>query len=816
MKRVRAIGVALLIAAVSVTPFLIPHHEADAQNSSYYNWNQLGTLDEQYAYAKIYRTADTRITAKKYDLSRGTTDEEQVGNSEYVVNTANGQVVILLENTTAADANGNKVDVIFRLKNFRSWSGYGSSNQEAFIYFRSTICGTSETVTTDNMGSLCTGANSDRKKTLGVDDPIMFWVETRAADIDFVVEYIQKGSYNESTTKGTPVPSIDRLAFASFDYDVLRWGSESDGELFGGDEGITLTDMNPTGTKTTFYYQKNNKLSDFNLREGNNGIAINANDVGNDFNGIYYANSAIGVVTGVENSTYAFRYSARWAGITVFFGSPIKYDTPAPKKYVVASNKTTCDSGNCLANNATTGDTFNYIISQDVPNRYSSDVDILTFMSLWSRYPNIASDHFYTSFTISDTIDENLTMAAGGSIKVYNRANQDVTNMFTTSYANGRITVTAKPEYLTNKAFYDNTFRVVFPVKVNSTVTKGTLKNTAKTTFKQTGDPDDTEKDSNEVSTGITHKVTVTHISNATGEILAGPDTNIYNHGASYRTSPLDVIPTDYTLDELNLPTNASGTVTRDIEVVYYYDLHHKVITRHISIASGEEIADPTTDSYIHNAHYDTEPLKGEKLPEGFSLHGYPENASGTVDRDIEVLYYYDPNYVLIVRHVSTATNKDLVEPVSTVYRLYDEYETSVLKELPKGYKPNEKLPENAKGTITGNIEVVYYYDPYCTVTTRHISKQTGAEISDPVFEEVICKSEYETEPAEDLPEGYVLTEVPENAAGVADKDIEVVYIYDIPPAPKTFDSDPAPFAAAFAGVGALIAGAVFFLTRRR
>ena len=104
----------------------------------------------------------------------------------------------------------------------------------------------------------------------------------------------------------------------------------------------------------------------------------------------------------------------------------------------------------------------------------------------------------------------------------------------------------------------------------------------------------------------------------------------------------------------------------------------------------------------------------------------------------------------------------------------------------------------------------------YHTVTTRHIAKSTGEEIAETVVKDYVHNDEYETEVAENLPEGYILVGTPENASGIVDDDIEVIYVYDIPPAPKTLDSDPAPFAFAFTGLGALIAGAVFFLTRRR
>lgn len=676
MKKLRAIGIGLAIAAVSVTPFLIPHHDAEAQDSAYYNWDALGTLDEQYAYAKVYRTADTVITPKVFDASRASTNGDEPNETEYVLNTTTGQIVFLLENTTAVDANGNKVDVIFRMDHLVKWAG--ASDQLAYIYFRNRICGTDVTITEDNMNTLC--SNDERQKPLGAGDPIMFWVNADYVNVDFSIEYIKKGTYNETTTKGTPVPGIDRLSYAIFDFDV-KGNSDYSSQLFGGDEGISFYDgLNAADTKTAFYYQKNNQSSNFKLKTGNNGLAIGTNNVGNKFNGIYYANSAIGIVTGMENSKYSFRYSAKKAGVTVFFGSPIKYDTPAPKKYIVASNKTVCDKADCSSNTATTGDKFNYVIAQDIPDQYSTEVDILTFMSLWSKYPNIASNHFYMNFVISDVIDENLTPDAVSNIKIYNNADQDVTNMFVVSVDGNTIQAAAKSDVLTTAAFYANTFRIVIPVTVKNVVTKGLVNNTATISYAQTGDEGDTEKETNPVKTTLNHKITVNHISTATGKKLADPSSINYPHGSEYETSALN--------------------------------------------------------------------------PEG----------------------------------------------------------------LPEGYKISEKfpIPANASGVLLKDEVITYYYDLYYIVTTKHISKQTGAEIADPESVEYVYKDDYETEASKNLPEGYILTEVPVNASGVVDGDIEVIYIYDIPPAPKTLDSDPAPFAFAFTGIGAFVTGAIFFLTRRR
>lgn len=638
IRKLRAIGIGFVVAAVAATPFFIPHHEADAAESTYHNWNELGTLDEQYAYAKVYYTADTVVTPKVYGFSRGSTNGDEPTATEYVINNTNDQIVFLLENTTAVDAYGNKVDVILRMDNLKRWN---NSDSHAYIYFRKRICGTSEDITSSNVGSLCDGEYVANEKTLGPGDPVMFWINAEDAEVNFSIEFIRKGSYSALTTQGTPVPSVDRLSFATFDYDVKNLGSSFTDKLFGGDEGISIDNsMNPSTTKTDFYYQKTNQSSTLKLKEGNGGIAIGTNTVGNSFNGIYYSNSAIGIVTGMQNGKYTFRYSATSAGITAFFGSPIKYDTPAPKKYIVESSKTTCDRSDCSTNTAKVGDKFNYVIAQTIPDQFSSDVDILTFMSLWSKYPNIARDHFYTSFTISDTIDSNLTPATASRIKVYNSNNQDVTDLFTISLNNNRIQAVAKSNALQSAAFYATTFRIVVPVTVNDTVSSGSLKNVATTTFKQTGDSGNTTKTTNQVTTTINHTVTVKHVSTATGENLVNPSTATYAHGAAYETKALSTLPDGYKISTNLLPTNAKGTVTKNEVVTYYYDLYYTVTTKHISKQTGEEIADPVQEEYVYNDDYTTEASKN--LPDGYVLVEMPQNATGTVDGDIEVIYVYD------------------------------------------------------------------------------------------------------------------------------------------------------------------------------
>ena len=76
----------------------------------------------------------------------------------------------------------------------------------------------------------------------------------------------------------------------------------------------------------------------------------------------------------------------------------------------------------------------------------------------------------------------------------------------------------------------------------------------------------------------------------------------------------------------------SSNTVTTDT--------YHKLTVRHIDKETGKEIADTTTEEYDHGYEYETE--KASELPTGYQLIGTPENATGILNSDVTVTYYYD------------------------------------------------------------------------------------------------------------------------------------------------------------------------------
>jgi hypothetical protein len=103
----------------------------------------------------------------------------------------------------------------------------------------------------------------------------------------------------------------------------------------------------------------------------------------------------------------------------------------------------------------------------------------------------------------------------------------------------------------------------------------------------------------------------------------------------------------------------------------------------------------------------------------------------------------------------------------------------------------------------------------YHKLVTRHVDKETGKEIADTTTEEYDHGYEYTTDKASDLPTGYQLIETPENATGILNSDVTVIYYYNIPKNPSTLDRDLVPFAITL-GSTAVVAAGLFYLTSKR
>ena len=219
------------------------------------------------------------------------------------------------------------------------------------------------------------------------------------------------------------------------------------------------------------------------------------------------------------------------------------------------------------------------------------------------------------------------------------------------------------------------------------------------------------------ISQGVIEK----HIDIITNEVIYS-EIHEGNEGDTYKIEPKNI--EGYTLIEEKLPTNAEGLMIKETIIVeYFYARNASVKVQYINKISNEIIHEETING-LEGELYTTE----SKEFEGYRLVEKPENAYGkmTVTKieddiitEILIKYYYKKiSEGVFVKHYDVETNNLLGE------NIYSGLEGDFYKVSPRefdGYDIiEEKLPQNAEGTLTiERIEVSYYYKNNKVVTSE-------------------------------------------------------------------------------------------------
>ncbi len=897
INKLKKLGLALAVAAVAITPFFF-QKESEAATTQFYDYSAVPeSFSSDWARANLYYTSNTSVTVMQ--VGRSNSGDPGTGNMAYetLYHVApNNTLVILIQNSSAKDSSGNPADVIMKVDIVRESENWSTSvTRDLYLYRRKYICGASEK---NPSSSYCQGSFGEGTTELGVGDPIMFGIETRFDTADVTIQYIKKGTFNSGTMSGTPA-GLTKMSYLVYDFDVpaagraVQYTDPNSTIMNDGNEAIFVPTYEPSTTK--YYYNKNDQSGNPTMYTKDRGIGVSALSAGysQGFNGIYYGSSVYGMVESMSSSQYKFSYTGTEAGVYFFFSSPIPNETPDPVKKI--------ESGSSLvdSNRVTTNTTFNYVITQQTSENTETGHDSLTYASLYSNFPNIYSDRNYAAFEISDTLNGNLTPPAASSVKVY-KGSTDVTSNFTVSVSGQKVTVAAKSDYATSTAFYATTFKVVFPVTTKGSVDTKTINNTASRSYRHANESTvNHTRNSNTVTTTIYHKLTVKHIDYQTNTNLADPTTTTHDHGYTYSTSALtnSQLPANEYYRVYSTPTNASGTLNQDTAVTYYYIRTRKLTVKHIDVQTSEEIVDASTTTHDYGYEYKANPLADDEFPEGrtYRLVAHPFNEEGTLNKDTTVIFYYLRCYKLTVKHIDDQTEEDLVDPVSSkhdngyvyttnaltpeqlpadedyhlvatpdnangtltqdttvTYRYIRHYKLTVkhidldtdeeiidpvTTEHNRGYEYDtdplaedefpdgtsfilveEKLPENAEGTLMADTTVTYYYTRKFKLTVKYLEKGTDKELDETITSWHDRDYEYTTERSENVPSEYLLVEVPANAEGILNQDTVVIYYYNIPPipVPVTLDNSAMPLFVVFGGLISGGAAIFFFLSKRR
>ncbi len=137
------------------------------------------------------------------------------------------------------------------------------------------------------------------------------------------------------------------------------------------------------------------------------------------------------------------------------------------------------------------------------------------------------------------------------------------------------------------------------------------------------------------------YTLTINHLSSDTGTVIAAPESTDLYYGQPYETEP---IPDSLKSELVDHEGSEQGTISGDATVNYFYILHRGTATVHHYIENSTiPIADDESTDYDIGDEYQTAPLSGNDIPDGYELvAATPGNASGVVDMlQIDVIYYY-------------------------------------------------------------------------------------------------------------------------------------------------------------------------------
>ena len=619
MKKLHTFSFLAAAAATALVPIISTTDVSAAASVDYKDYSQLTSkLNNTYAYSKIYWTEDTTIKVVHAGGNATLGQVVKAGQSRSFSRVKSGEVLtLLIENSTAYNSKGDRLDVLYKLSDVNQWRSGEDDGGVPLSYGAISINNSVEGSDADDHPNSSDAAT--KTASIGAGDPIVIGNTTLYADARLTVKFCKKGTYNATTDDCAADTSITNLSAAYWDFDVPYNGVDSNilSKPFQGDEGIVLETGN-----NTIYYAKTTPIKDVELWESFNGFAVDSIN-GASFNGIHYSNSTFVTSTGLTNGTYTYRYTGTSCGIQVVFGSIVPYDMPKPVKTV---DKTT----------ATTGETVTYKVTQEVPANYTSNADVVTFMSLYTKFNNITDIKHYSSLRISDSFDNNLEVPSTSAITIVDENGNSVKDYFTITVSGQTVSAVAKASALADPNFYGHVYTMTIPTTVTSPVTISPISNLAQTTYTPVNGSDSTVY-SDPVDVKIYHKVHVTFVNDETGEEIAEDYTKDFEFGTNYTTEESEDIPENFVL--VKTPDNASGLVDGDIEVEYRYYPPRTVTICWIDEETGKELIACTKEEYAQGDEYDSAPL--EETPADYTLTGTPSNASGTVDGDITVVYRY-------------------------------------------------------------------------------------------------------------------------------------------------------------------------------
>ena len=562
--------------------------------TKYYDFSSIKTISTDYSYSTIFISEKTSFDVIKNsgDVSISYINGDGI-QLPYIEGIEITESVSILITNSAINKDGELLDVLVTIDNVESYNGndysisFGINEEKIYLANQK-------------------DPSTEYKSLTKIGDSIHFILLAHAAKCDFTITYYIAGTYNKATKIGE-YGKIDYINSFYYDIDTSNWPHYSSSFL-NGDEGFS-----PQVGESLIYYNKN---ANDRLYESNNGIATSITDSSSD--GIWYKNSAFMLTNKFENSTFKFTYGGAYCGMGYSFESPYPYDMNQPVKKVDKIE-------------ATTKEQLIYSISQYVPNNYyGNDINFSQV------FPYLYSSTRFESFSITDTINKYLSFSIE-DVTIKNELGIDVTSYFNITKNGQQITASVNNSYFSKPTFYNHVYTLNIPVTINDTSNLTTISNEGKINYSFSNNSIQTLT-SNSVSTKIYYNLIVNHyIKNSAAPYTEPYITKKYT-GDTYITNPIDI--TNYEL--ISSPINASGTITNNVVVDYYYQKKTATLTiKYLEYNTNMELLPEDVSTVYYGDTYITK--ESNNITNNYVLKTKTNNYEGVVNTPtIEVIYYYE------------------------------------------------------------------------------------------------------------------------------------------------------------------------------
>lgn len=666
----------IFIVLIALAFFLFIDKSFSAGDTVYRDWGEISILPEEYSFSSVFRTKDTDFKIIRTDGKEmnGTTNRLRIGEIK-------DELVLLITNC-AVNNQSELMDVLIRIDNIQPFA----NAEDGYVLFAVL-----------NQYTIPKSQNDPydiETKEIKDNTPLIFEFYATTAQADFSMTYYKSGTYNEDTNTGE-LGGITHLNGIYYDIDIPANDNSYKNENFGGNEGFI-----PTKGNFQIVYNKNKKqatypgLLDFVLMEEHNGIAIGTAKRDQNVNSIWFGSSAFILASDLEKSTYNFTYSGKNCGIYFMFASPYPFEMSRPIK-------------SASVNEAKPGDSFEYYISQNVPNNYYG-----TSFKFNEIYPSLYSNTRFTQFEIKDELDENLIIDKD-NIKIKSDSIDDASRYFNIFVDGNTVTAAATHAALNTADFYAHTYTITIPVTLKESTKKvEKVSNVAKTTSKM-GSEDPEEEPSDEADVKVKYKLTVNYYEYGTNKPIPDVDSieEYHYYGDRYNTGWNNVNDKEWTL--VNITGNREGYIEEDTEVNYYFKKREYELTINYYDEDGNPIVDSTKKKYEYNSDYSTNHNNdaiNDQEWEYVKKDGDPEN--GKMTKNIVVNYYFKKKeYKLTVNYYDEEGNP-IAYSIEENYKYGSEYTTSHNHEKIKSeeWEYVKTDGDKTEGTITKDTVVNYYF----------------------------------------------------------------------------------------------------------